>query len=650
MVEQLGNADDAHSLVGTRIDRYEVLRLIGAGAFGVVYEVRHTRLGKRFAMKVVHHELADLPQFVLRFEQEARACSCVQHPNCISVTDFGKTANGELFLVMEYVEGETLGELFDRGTISLGEAVDIGRQVLLGLEHAHAAGVIHRDIKLDNIMLVRSGEHRIVKILDFGIARVPVEQGGQLTQAGVIFGTPRYMAPEQAVSTQVDGRADVYAVGVVLWMLLTGAAPHDAPGHVELLQQKLSAPSPRLEVEFPGRFPAEIVAAINGALVKEPSLRHQSAKVMREALERAAEGMLDAGGARIARIASMTVDLPSDALRTDSTSRGKGALSRARGKLSAVGRSLWAGSTGGVRSLCAQSTSWYRCENVSPAPSWRIRLTSLWRTAPGRTTSLLLIVPTALVALAIGIGFAGRPTAALVTLPTRAHDGTTSTQARPAKPPGLSPEVEKRLVKARLFLAKRACSEAVFELQRLVAAHPKLAGGYYLLGAAQVCRGRYLLGLEAYRHAIAMDPRYRKDGRVAEDLQRIWRLRRHRQRAFDFAEQMLGKEGATPLLTKVASSARRRSVRQRALAILRKWDATDGVDWQSSLALDLAQMGSCKERKAVVAKLVLLGGAKALDTLQHALKARSGLFGLTHKHGCIERELRQAINTLERRR
>ncbi len=204
--------------IGTVVgERYRIVSRIGVGGMGAVYRAEHTMMRRDLAIKVLLPELSGKEEFARRFEREAESASRLAHPNIITVTDFGRTAEGSLFLAMEFLAGTSLSAAIAGGPMTLERALAIERQILRGLDHAHAAGVVHRDLKPENIMLVeRDGQRDVVKILDFGIAKVTEPQsGGQaLTQAGVIFGTPEYLSPEQALGEAVDARADIYAAGV----------------------------------------------------------------------------------------------------------------------------------------------------------------------------------------------------------------------------------------------------------------------------------------------------------------------------------------------------------------------------------------------------------------------------------------------------
>jgi eukaryotic-like serine/threonine-protein kinase len=273
-------------------ERYRILARIGIGGMGVVYRAEHTMMRRELAIKVLLPELSGKEEFARRFEREAESASRLDHPNIITVTDFGHTTDGSLFLVMELLAGTSLSAAIAAGPMPPDRALAIERQILRGLDHAHAAGVVHRDLKPENIMLVeRDGQTDVVKILDFGIAKVTEPQTGgsgreALTQAGVIFGTPEYLSPEQALGEGVDARADVYAAGVILYEMLAGRRPFESDDKVKIISMHLAHAPPRiLDVNPSVQIPLPLEQAILQALEKSRENRFASAAAFLQALD-----------------------------------------------------------------------------------------------------------------------------------------------------------------------------------------------------------------------------------------------------------------------------------------------------------------------------------------------------------------------------
>ena len=243
---------DTDSRVGTVLaERYRIDSLLGEGGMGRVYAAEHVLMRKRLAVKVLHRELTTVPEVVARFEREAMAAANIDHPNVAAATDFGKLVDGAVFLVLEYVQGRNLRDEIAAGPLSLERALHIGRQIASALASAHALDIVHRDLKPENVMLVeKAADPDFVKVLDFGIAKVPIGEtqdgasGKPITKVGMVFGTPEYMAPEQALGQAVDGRADLYALGVILYEMLAGLRPFSSKSQVGILGQQLSKPPP----------------------------------------------------------------------------------------------------------------------------------------------------------------------------------------------------------------------------------------------------------------------------------------------------------------------------------------------------------------------------------------------------------------------
>lgn len=277
------------------VDRYALEQELGRGAFGAVYVARHTILGTRVALKLLHSTQAQEPDAVERFLREARAAASIGSPHIVRVSDAGITSTRQAFLAMELLEGEDLASYLNRrGRLSVHDAIAITRQVLEGLAAAHEAGIVHRDMKPANVFLTRGeGGAPFAKLLDFGVSKMARSAGGieaRLTATGTIVGTPHYMAPEQLMeSKSVDGRADLYSVGVMLYELLSGRLPHDAESLGALIGLVLTTEPIDLSAIMPD-VPPPIAAVALRALAKDPAMRFQSAREMSDALRRCVDG------------------------------------------------------------------------------------------------------------------------------------------------------------------------------------------------------------------------------------------------------------------------------------------------------------------------------------------------------------------------
>jgi serine/threonine protein kinase len=291
--------------VGSTIGgRYKVLSLIGEGGMGAVYLVEHTLIRKRMALKILNADLMQNPEMVTRFEREALAAAHMEHPNVVAATDLGRTEDGSLFLVLEYVDGSSLRDVLAFGPMPAPRVLHIARQLTSALCRAHSVRIVHRDLKPENIMLVqRENEVDLVKVLDFGLAQVRVEallktddvtRADALTRYGTIFGTPTYMAPEQAVGSDVDGRTDLYALGVIMYELLTGDPPFLGDDPAELLKHHVISKAPPLSERAKGaKIPAALDQLVMRLLEKRPDKRPQDARQVLDSIDQiaAAEGL-----------------------------------------------------------------------------------------------------------------------------------------------------------------------------------------------------------------------------------------------------------------------------------------------------------------------------------------------------------------------
>ncbi len=265
-------------------DKYRLVRLIGEGGMGSVFEANHERIGKRVAVKLVRSEHAENQEIVGRFSREAQAAASIGHPGIIDVYDIGTAADGSLFLVMEYLEGQSLGAALDvSGALDPGFTAYIGCQILSALDSAHRKGIVHRDLKPDNVYLVDTWHTQpAVKILDFGISKFVTGEGedNRMTRSGVVMGTPYYMSPEQARGRKdVDQRADLWATGVILYECLTGQRPFAGGNLLALVYEVLNTEPPPPTSIRPGLSPA-FESVVLRALVRDRDARYSSAAEM----------------------------------------------------------------------------------------------------------------------------------------------------------------------------------------------------------------------------------------------------------------------------------------------------------------------------------------------------------------------------------
>ncbi|MDB4966013.1 MAG: serine/threonine protein kinase with repeat [Myxococcales bacterium] len=429
----------ADPLVGSIIDgRYRIKARLGQGGVGAVYEGEHTETRRAVAVKVLHAVFAGTEEFNKRFEREAQAASRLTHPSCVSVIDFGRVQKiepasagakiiGIPYLVMEYVRGTSLADRLDQ-PITSAEAVIIARGVLSALKHAHGLGIVHRDVKPANIMLVEGGgTGLVVKLLDFGLAKMVGEtesdSGSEpLTQAGMVFGTPGYLSPEQASGQPADARSDLYALGVVLYEMVAGRRPFLRQDPLDVVRDHLQTlpPPPRT---YGAKISDALEAAILKALAKDPKGRWQSAEEMSAAL------------AKVPELTAETEAPAVSARSASATSSSTAAAARAP--------------TTGARS--------------SPTPTAQVH-------APRPAGPPLALDRRTLMIGGVVVGALLLATVALI-VATRHPEKPPATLAPPPTPPpalvhGVAPEARRHLEMAADYRRKLWCSDAIEELDR----------------------------------------------------------------------------------------------------------------------------------------------------------------------------------------
>lgn len=281
------------SLIGKTLGNYRIESVIGTGGMGQVFRAVHIHLGREAAIKVLHANLAAEPGFQARFLQEARAIASLKHPNIVEVHDFGEQA-GSLYLVMELIDGGSLRQLLltqttAQGGLPLSTGVDLVRQTADGLALAHDRGMVHRDIKPDNLLLSDTrGGNQVIKITDFGLVRLA--ESGAMTATGAVLGTATYMSPEQCQGVELDGRSDLYSLGVVLYEVATGYVPFQAKTLSAAVYHHVQVAPPPPRTVRPD-LPLELEQIILRCLAKRPQERYRTAKELSDALQAALRGI-----------------------------------------------------------------------------------------------------------------------------------------------------------------------------------------------------------------------------------------------------------------------------------------------------------------------------------------------------------------------
>jgi serine/threonine-protein kinase len=309
----------ASDLVGQVIaDRYHITKKLGEGGMGQVYLAEHVKMGRRCAVKIMMPGTMADPEAISRFNREAANASRINHPNVCAIYDFGETPDGLIYLAMEYIEGKSLNAMLEESSaLPPARAAEIIVQCAAALQVAHDLGIVHRDLKPDNIMVTTTRGQDLVKVVDFGIAKAIGGDGGsqKVTKTGFVVGTPEYMSPEQLSGDPVDGRSDLYSLGLVFYRMLTGATPFPADSQQETMIKRLTDdPLPLAQAKPGGRFPAALQAVLDRVLARSPAGRYPQAadlaRAVRE-LDRSITGMVDVeAGTQVVRPEDLRAIVP----------------------------------------------------------------------------------------------------------------------------------------------------------------------------------------------------------------------------------------------------------------------------------------------------------------------------------------------------
>jgi eukaryotic-like serine/threonine-protein kinase len=303
--------------IGSRVGNYQIKSKLGEGGMGIVFYAEHPLIGRRVAIKVIHPNYARNPEAVSRFFTEAQAVNRIGHPNIVDITDFGQTPEEDSYFVMEYLQGEALAARLRRGRMSLYDALYIGAQIADALAASHSVGILHRDLKPDNVFLVQrggGGDHNFVKVLDFGLAKLTGgdEKVMHKTRTGSVMGTPYYMAPEQCLGkADIDARADIYALGVMLFEMCVGRVPFGGDGYGEVIVKHMTE-APPLARQIDPTCPDWLEGLIARCLVKERTQRIQTMAELRDILVQGLQTVpqVDGAGPRMPSMHPMMASRP----------------------------------------------------------------------------------------------------------------------------------------------------------------------------------------------------------------------------------------------------------------------------------------------------------------------------------------------------
>ncbi|MGD0677882.1 MAG: serine/threonine-protein kinase [Polyangiaceae bacterium] len=631
----------AESLVGVVLSgRYLIERLIGEGGMGAVYQAEHTHMHKRMAVKVLHAEMSRLPEVVARFEREAMAAAHIEHPNVAAATDFGKLDDGSFFLVLEYVEGRSLRDAIAEGRLSIERVVNIARQIASALARAHALGIVHRDLKPENVMLVaRDGDPDFVKVLDFGIAKVPVgELGGEpkgqaLTQLGMVYGTPEYMAPEQALGQSVDARADLYALGVIMFEMLAGGRPYEHASKVTLLGMHVTAPIPSVSERAPeAAVPPEMEAIVTCLLAKESTSRFADSRELIEALD---ESTLDRPAAGQVPSGRFTPRSRAHLVRAGDPRPGGDGGSAVLATGQAKPAPPAAGAVQGFVSLVGASLG----QVVRRAPPW----------ARGRLALSASVV--------FGFVFLGAFVVSLARgRPTQGAGAAGSAGAATARvlAPKPDPKTDDIISSAQANIDKADFATAIDQLTGVEKGNPDRADVH--MGLEKAYTGARN-GRDAMREAglwLAADPSAAADHKLEEDVRNAALVKETQEQAFELLESKLGSVGVD-ILYDIAFGATGRLYPQAASRAKRSLTA-NAVRGRASNALgvllELREAKGCEAKHALLERARDQGDARILTVLQQFEATRGcGFLNVADCYPCMRRDglLGEAIAAIEER-
>jgi serine/threonine-protein kinase len=620
--------------LGQVIDgRYRLISIVGRGGMGLVYKAEHVGIRRNVALKLLHTTLASVPELRSRFEREARAIGVISHPNCVDVTDFGELSDGSLYLVMEYLEGRSLGDVLDQDRVlDPVRALRILRHVLAGLGHAHQAGIVHRDVKPENVLLIENdGDKDFAKILDFGIAKLlaqTVDDGVKLTQAGVAFGTPVYMSPEQALGNPVDARADLYAASVMAFEMICGRPPFYSDDKLEVLSMHTARPVPSMSetrgatLGKKSTVPLGVERVVLKGLAKQPRERWQNADDYVSAIDTV-----------LVSLALDQEDAPTGA-RPLVTPTGRSLIPDPAPRAPEITPTV--PSPAAPEHVDVEEAAVEDVEELHDATAEReLTPTRLHRSEPLQV--LPAVKPRRPAPLYAAAGAAVVILFAVIFLLATGH--------QPRRPPP-----SEAALAAAASLERGDHEAAIRDLEARGAAIADDPAAQLQLGHAYAAVRQHAPALLAYRRALELEPALEADPTLRANL--IATTDEKDLAAAVAAHELLLLRTRDPdaldrlIAATVGDDPGRRHA---AITLVERHGLGDLVDYLTSYQLDLDQLEGCPARKEAVAKLRALGDARAIPALQAAIarKGKTGKWKGKAINQCLADDARAAIAFLE---
>ncbi len=661
----------------TLADRYRLDDLLGSGGMGKVYAAEHVLMRKKLAVKVLHRELTTVPEVVKRFEREAMAAAHIEHPNVAAATDFGKLPDGSVFLVLEFVQGQLLRDEIAKGPLATERALRIASQIASALGSAHELNIVHRDLKPENVMLVRKGGNPdFVKVLDFGIAKVPIGEVGELaregkpiTRAGMVFGTPEYMAPEQALGQSVDGRADLYALGTILYEMLAGVRPFSSKSQVGILGQQLANPVPSFASRAPGIVvPHSVEQVVVRLLAREPDERFQTAadavlaidELLRTVAPADSRLFTQMGGSPRAMLGSQpnldfepsrdSLPLPSFADESDTGLAPRAELRSAPGSQQAPSPPAH-NLLDPIGPVGASPTS--QEERVRPPKRSGPNLVARLNQAPvlrdvirfveARRSSLpppighafrgipgLAILLGAALAL---LGVLGLLVALIVNALGSDGEAASTLQARQTpsaaslpsstRPASAKPRKAAQQKSTEEVALEQAKSKGLEALTALAKERPNDGAVLLALAQAQVGAKQYAQAVGTVSKALEVDPKLNSSEKISSLLFTTAQSKSGRQETFQLLEGPMGSRGADIVYDISIDERIKASVRRRAEKYLKSREFDRASSPALNIAVALRYASQCEQKHALLLRAKNVGDVRSLTYLE-AFKQRSG--------------------------